>query len=239
MEKNHVPPSPTSTSPACQKCQRPGARRYSDCAIVPLETGGRFDLQVAEERWLCRPCARAERRSPASPHSSAGLSAPLLSRNELIQRLDTFFAESGVQEICARCHRQGTGCCPPTCRVMGSAGCDPNHPTGKTVFCATFLCSALLNAISELDPALGRSLQQSKKVLGHPEFHLYQLITRVPRMERDPEVPLRLPERYPLPDGLDRGPHLRPSLLALAEEVLAIRRLWQKDEQQEISPLSS
>ena len=58
-------------------------------------------------------------------------------------------------------------------------------------------------------------------------------------MERDPEVPLRLPERYPSPDGLDRGPHLRPSLLALAEEVLAIRRLWQKDEQQEISPLSS
>lgn len=207
---------------------------------MPLATPGRFDLEVVEERWLCPRCARAARRARPSPHtSSPGMAGALLSRRELIDRLDTFFAESGVHEICARCHRQGTGCCPPSCRVMGNAGCDPNHPTGKTVFCATFLCSALLNTISELDPALGRSLQQSKKVLGNPEFHLYQLITRVPRAERETEIPLRLPERYPLPEGLDRGPALRPALLALAEEVLAIRRLWQKEEQKEISPLYS
>ena len=229
-----------ASPPPCQQCERPAARRFQDYAFIPLATPGRFDLEVVEERWLCPRCARMARRALPSPGaSSPGMSGPLLSRNELIGRLDTFFAESGAHEICARCHQQGTGCCPSSCRVMGSAGCDPTHPTGKTVFCATFLCSALLNAISELDPALGRSLQQSKKVLGNPEFHLYQLITRVPRAERETEIPLRLPERYPLPEGLDRGPDLRPSLLALAEEVLAIRRLWQKEEREEISPLSS
>lgn len=232
-----MPDSPPPTSP-CQHCQQPVARRYQDYALVPLATTGRLDLEVVEERWLCRRCVRAMRR--ALPRaSSPDLPGPLLSRDELIDRLDAFFAESGVHEICARCHRQGTGCCPPSCRVMGSAGCDPHHPTGKTVFCATFLCGALLNAISEIDPALGRSLQQSKRALGNPEFHLYQLITRVPRTERDPEVPLRLPEHYPLPEGLDRGPDLRPSLLALAEEILAIRRLWQQEERRESSSLPS
>lgn len=231
--------STTHASPPCQECQRPAARRYQDYAIVPVATPGRFDLEVVEEGWRCPRCARAARRALPSPGaSSPEVAGPLLSRRELIDRLDAFFAESGVHEICARCHRQGTGCCPPSCRVMGSAGCDPTHPTGKTVFCATFLCSALLNTISELDPALGRSLQQSKKVLGTPEFHLYQLITRVPRAERETEIPLRLPERYPLPEGLDRGPDLRPSLIALAEEVLAIRRLWQKEEREEISRLA-
>ena len=232
-----MPDSPPPTS-LCQRCQRPAARRYQEYALVPLATTDRFDLEVVEERWLCPRCARAMRRA-LSQASSPDLPGPLLSRDELIDRLDAFFAESGVHEICARCHRQGTGCCPPSCRVMGNTGCDPKHPTGKTVFCATFLCGALLNAISEIDPALGRSLQQSKRALGNPEFHLYQLITRVPRAERDPEVPLRLPERYPLPKGLDRGTNLRPSLLDLAEEVLAIRRLWQQEERWEISPTSS
>ena len=60
---------------------------------------------------------------------------------ELIVELDRFFAASGVFEICGKCHQQGTGCCPPTCRVMGTAGGDPNNKRGKTVFCAAFICS--------------------------------------------------------------------------------------------------
>lgn len=155
-----------------------------------------------------------------------------LSRQELIAELDRFFAASGVFAICAQCHQQGTGCCPPTCRVIGAAGCDPNNKYGKTVFCTTFVCSALLNAISECDPELGRTLKWIKRELGVAEFHIYEMITRVPAEAREPVRPLALPQRYPQLVDLN-GEAIKEKLAALTNEVLEIRRLWSKEEKRE------
>ncbi len=185
-------------------------------------------MQWGEEprvQLLCVRCARSLRRElQAAPEV-----APGLTRSELIAALDGFFAASGVFDICGRCHAQGTGCCPPTCRVMGAAGCDPNNRYGKTVFCAAFVCSALLNAISECDPDVGRELKRIKNELGPAEFHIYEMITRVPADAREPVRPLTLPKTYPAPAALD-GAKLRERLLALAEEVLEIRRRWRSQE---------
>src|SRR5262249_20574598 len=144
--------------------------------------------------------------------------------------LDRFFAASGVFDICGRCHQQGTGCCPPTCRVIGAAGCDPNNKRGKTVFCAAFVCSALLNAISECDPEIGLTLRWIKRELGPAEFHIYEMITRVPAEAREQVRPLALPRRYPRPKGLSELPEdggkMREKLAAMVDEVLALRRQW-------------
>src|SRR5262245_54605857 len=169
---------------------------------------------------LCARCARSERkRLKAEPDLEDGLT-----RGELIAALDRFFAASGVFDICRRCHEQGTGCCPPTCRVMGSAGCDPNNKYGKTVFCGAFICSALLNAISECSPDTGRTLKWVKTEVGSAEFPIYEMITRIPRQEREPLRPLALPRRYPLPvggslTGLADGAEIKERLGALAPEV--------------------
>ena len=199
----------------CEKCGVTDARPYQALHIqqprLPSE-------EVS--RWFCVACARATRRALADEPETAGLT-----RAELIAKLDRFFATSGVFEICGRCHTQGTGCCPPTCRIIGPQGCQ----SGKTLFCATFLCSALLNAISECEPELGRTLKWLKREVGVAEWRVYQMFTRVPASERDPERPLVLPQRYPDPGDLD-GEQLNPRLAALAEEVLEMRRRWQKEE---------
>ena len=148
----------------------------------------------------------------------------------MIAQLDNFFTSSGVFEICARCHEQGTGCCPPTCRVMGSRGCDPANKHGKTVFCAAFICSALMNAIAECDPQIGRALKWIKKEVGPVEFHIYEMITRVPADAREPVRPLTLPRHYPKPSELEEGNKIRENLLGLADEVLEIRRAWREKE---------
>ncbi len=157
-----------------------------------------------------------------------------MTRRELIAELDRFFAASGVFDICRRCHEQGTGCCPPTCRVMGASGCDPNNQRGKTVFCATFVCGALLNAIAECDAEAGRTLRRAKNELGPAEFRVYEMITRVPALAREPVRPLTLPKRYPRLAGLD-GEAIRENLSALAAEVLEIRRRWRAVELHEIN----
>jgi hypothetical protein len=177
---------------------------------------------------LCVRCARTERkRLQNDPRAGEGLT-----REELISLLDCFFATSGVFDICARCHQQGTGCCPPTCRVMGAAGCDPNNKFGKTVFCATFVCSALLNAIAECDAELARTLRWLKTEVGAAEFPIYEMITRVPAEARELSRPLALPQRYPKPPDLN-GNAIKEKLLALTDEVLEIRRIWREQEQQE------
>lgn len=58
---------------------------------------------------------------------------------------------------------------------------------------------------------------------------MYQLFTRVPVTERDPERPLLLPPRYPDP-GEMAGEQLKEALAKLADEVLEMRRRWQKEE---------
>jgi hypothetical protein len=213
------------TETICKSCGAMTKRRYQ------LISFGKFG-EPGDERELplCARCARAERkRMKALPDLDAGLT-----RQELIAALDRFFASSGASGICRRCHEQGTGCCPPTCRVMGAQGCDPNNKYGKTVFCAAFVCGALLNAISECDAEAGRALKWVKTELGAAEFHIYEMITRVPTQSRELLRPLMLPRLYPQPTGLEDGARISKKLNALAGEVLEIRRRWREPERQEI-----
>ena len=87
------------------------------------------------------------------------------------------------------------------------------------------MCSALLNAISECEPELGRTLRWLKREVGVAEWRVYQMFTRVPAAERDPERPLMLPQRYPDPGELE-STRLQPALAVLADEVLEMRRRW-------------
>jgi hypothetical protein len=207
----------------CQHCGSGGARRYQRISFDDGNAQGR-----ESEFRLCARCAREERkRLRDAPPTITGLS-----RQELIAELDRFFAASGAFEICGRCHEQGTGCCPPTCRVMGAAGCDPENKHGKTVFCAAFVCGALLNAIAECDPEIGRELKWIKGELGPAEFRIYEMITRVPAEAREGIRPLALPKRYPRPEGLDGG-KIRKKLIALTGEVLDVRRRWREIEKLE------
>lgn len=201
----------------CERCGAAPAYSYHRIEFDEYPEPHREQISV-----LCPACARAARAARA-PETTPGLT-----RQELIAELDRFFAASGVFDICGRCHSQGTGCCPPTCRVMGAAGCDPDNRRGKTVFCAAFVCSALLNAISECDPELGRRLRWIKRELGPAEFRIYEMIARVPAAHREPVRPLALPERYPSPGELP-GEAIREQLLPLADEILEIRRLWTKE----------
>jgi hypothetical protein len=212
------------TAAKCDGCGVSGARRYQLANFASRNEPG-----DEGEFILCVRCARAERkRLKALPDPDDGLT-----RQELIAALDRFFASSGAFDICRRCHEQGTGCCPPTCRVMGARGCDPNNRYGKTVFCAAFVCGALLNAISECDAEAGRALKWVKTGLGAAEFRIYEMITRVPAQAREPVRPLALPRRYPQPAGLENGTKIKEQLSALAPEVLEIRRRWHELERQE------
>jgi hypothetical protein len=227
------------TETICQSCGAGTARRYQ---LVSL---GKFGEPGDEREFmLCARCARAERKrlnarmDPPDPYDG-------LTRGEMIAALDRFFAASGVFDICRRCHEQGTGCCPTTCRVMGANGCDPNNKHGKTAFCSAFVCGALLNAISECDAEMGRALKWIKTEVGATEFHIYEMITRVPAQSRDPVRPLALPRRYPFPKALglnalgpntlENGDRIKNKLEALAPEVLEIRRRWRELERQESS----
>jgi hypothetical protein len=222
------------TETTCQSCGAEGARRYQLVSFAQFGEPG-----DEREFMLCARCARAERKRLNSRPDSDGGPDGKLTRVEMIAALDRFFASSGVFDICRRCHEQGTGCCPTTCRVMGANGCDPNNRHGKTVFCATFICGALLNAISECDAEAGRALKWMKTELGRAEFRVYEMITRVPEKARDPVRPLALPRRYPYPTAfapfapLKNGAGIKEMLSALAPEVLEIRRRWREFERQE------
>ncbi len=212
--------SERATTLTCEECDAANAHRYQ----LPI-----FESRDERVFVLCARCARRERkRLQTQLDTSTGLT-----RQELIAELDRFFAASGVFDICRRCHEQGTGCCPPTCRVMDARGCDPANKYGKPVFCAVFVCGALLNAISECDAETGRELKRIKSELGSAEFRVYEMITRVPAKAREPVRPLVLPKSYPRPASLD-GDRIRARLSELADEVLEIRRQWRLHEQREI-----
>ena len=212
------------TETICQSCGARAARRYQSIGF-----GDPGEPSDERGSMLCVRCARAERkRLKAEPDPEDGLT-----RRELIAALDRFFASSGAFDICRRCHEQDTGCCPPTCRVMGAQGCDQNNRYGKTVFCAAFVCGALLNAISECDAEAGRALKWVKTEVGAAEFRIYEMITRVPPPSREPVRPLALPRRYPRPTAIENGGKIKEKLSALAPEVLEIRRRWRAAELKE------
>ena len=201
-------------STSCQQCQAANARPFHQWTF-----GATREPAVVTEQQLCPACARAKRQQlRQSSVNQVGLT-----RDELIAQLDRFFAASGVFDICRRCHEQGTGCCPPTCRVLQAHGQTNGCQNGKTLYCATFLCSALLNAISECDADLGRLLKWLKSEVGVTEWRVYEMFTRVPAAHREPVRPLILPQRYPHLPEID-GAALQKRLMALADEVLAIRR---------------
>jgi hypothetical protein len=213
-------------------------QKISLCEICRANTVRRYELysfsKIGEPTephiyWLCVRCARHERKSIREsrqvqlpdPNDSARTQ---LTRTELIAALDRFWLESGAGEICRRCHEQGTGCCPPMCRHLGANGC-----LKKNVFCTSFVCSALLNAIAECDPETGRLIKWIKQNPGAAEFRLYEMVTRVPAIDREPAHPLVVPECYPGPVIL-AGKAINGNLQALAQEVLEIRRRWQQEE---------
>lgn len=183
--------------------------------------GATGELATETVGWLCVICARTRRQELRATAATDGLT-----RAELIAQLNHFFAASGVFDICRRCHAQGTGCCPPTCRIIKAEGC----ASGKTLYCATFLCGALLNAISECDADTGRLLKWLKTQVGVAEWRVYEMFTRVPAAHREPARPLCLPARYPPLPTLD-GAGLHKDLAALAEEVLALRRTQQAEDE--------
>ncbi len=204
-------------SASCQQCHAANARTFHQWTF-----GAAREPAVVTEQLLCPACARAARRQLRQTSVNQTGSQAGLTRDELIAQLDRFFAASGVFDICRRCHKQGTGCCPPTCRIIQSNGCQSGQKQ-KTLYCATFLCGALLNAISECDAELGRLLKWLKSDVGVTEWRVYEMFTRVPAVHREPERPLMLPKNYPpLPD-LD-GTALSNQLMRLADEVLALRR---------------
>lgn len=209
---------------SCQNCGRTSARRYEEYVLTDVG-----ESVEPKRLWLCAKCARQERQN--RQQGALAQIAPTgvetqsrLARADLIAALDRFWAESGAGEICRRCHEQGTGCCPPMCRYLGETGC-----LKKNVFCTSFVCSALLNAISECDPVLGRLVKWIKLYPGAAEFRLYEMVTRVPAVDREPVRPLVLPTHYPGPLEL-HGEMIKTELLALADEVLEIRRQWHQEE---------
>jgi hypothetical protein len=210
-----------TTSLVCQACGATNAHRYE---LISFGQPG--ELSDVHEFTLCVICARAERMQRLAEPPGIGLT-----RQELIAMLNRFFATSGAADICRRCHEQGTGCCPPTCRVMGAHGCDPNNKRGKTVFCAAFVCSALLNAVTECDAEMGRTLKWVKRELGQAEYHVYEMITRVPAAAREPVRPLALPQHYAKPVSLIDGGRIKTRLAELVGEVLELRRRWHESEQ--------
>lgn len=208
----------------CQTCGANNARLYE--LFFFTSVGESVDpMQI----WLCVRCARRERQAIRAAHAEQVRNPNYpthhqLTRDELIAAMDRFWAESGAGEICRRCHEQGTGCCPPMCRHLAVHGC-----LRKNVFCTSFICSALLNAIAECDADTGRLLKWIKWNPGSAEFRVYEMVTRVPAIDREAARPLAVLERYPGPLNLV-GASIQGQLQSLAEEVLEIRRRWHKAE---------
>jgi hypothetical protein len=208
----------------CEICRANAARRYELYSFSKI--GEPTDPRI---HWLCVKCARHERQSiqrsrQAQPPDLNDSTRNQITRAGLIAALDRFWAESGAGEICRQCHEQGTGCCPPMCRHLGANGC-----LKKNVFCTSFVCSALLNAIAECNLETGRLLKWIKQNPGAAEFRIYEMVTRVPAIDREIAYPLVVPDQYPGPLNLS-GKAINGDLQALTQEVLEIRRRWRQEE---------
>lgn len=214
----------SNSQTACQKCRQPNARRYERYAFSTIGVAAQI-----EEFWLCAKCVHQERKLLAARTAAT---PDQITRAELIAELDRFWSESGAGEICRRCHAQGTGCCPPMCRHLGSNGC-----LRKNVFCTGFVCSALLNGIAECDAETARRLKWVKNMAG-AEFRVYEMVTRVAAIDREPVRPLMAPTHYPGPLGLP-GNEIKAKLFELADEILEIRRRWHQEELVQVQAIKS
>jgi hypothetical protein len=198
----------------CAQCGGANAHRYQTLIFQ-----GVGEPAVPTIETLCVACARRHRGVIAKAQG--------ISRAQWIDDLNTFFEKSGMHEICRQCHQQGTGCCPPTCRRLTGQGCRE-----KTVWCAAFVCSALLLAVEECDPEVARKLKWARREVGPSEYRLYELLTRVPAPHREPERMLAAPKSLPGPIALD-GARIHDRLLELTGNVLELRRRWSVQEQLE------
>lgn len=204
----------------CPECGRSGARRYEERVY-----GAVGEPADVVEVILCPGCVRARRRLSTA---EADGDPDTATREELMADLEHFFEAGGALDICARCHAQGTGCCPAPCRSLTPEGC-----RRKTLWCSAFVCGALLNALAEVDAETGRALRWIKGEVGPAEFRLFEMVSRAPADRREGVRPLRLARRYPRPAALADPGRLRPALEALADEVLEVRRLWRVIEETE------
>lgn len=213
----------TTTTRRCLDCGRGGGRLYEERRF-----GAAGEPAEVVEVILCPGCARARRRvliaEPVEPEGEP----EGVTREEMMAELEHFFGASGALGICARCHAQGTGCCPAPCRSLTPEGC-----RRKTLWCSAFVCGALLNALAEVDAETGRALRWIKGEVGPAEFRLFEMVSRAPADRREGVRPLRLARRYPRPAALADPERLRPALEALADEVLEVRRLWRVIEETE------
>jgi hypothetical protein len=206
----------------CADCGGESARLYEERTF-----GGTGEPARVLRLPLCVGCARARRRDQGE-QTGAGLHQPGVTREELMFQLEEFFSLSGALEICARCHAQGTGCCPAPCRSLSVNGC-----RRKTLWCSAFVCSALINAVSELDPEAGRELRWLRREAAPAEYRVFEIVSRAPAERREDIRPLRLPPSYPQPRHIVNGARFRAGLTALAEEVLEVRRTWRRIEETE------
>lgn len=210
-----------SGSEKCQDCGNPGARRY---VFWLFQSASEPANQI--RKALCHDC-----RKSLTARENESRNADRL---RFLASLDEFFAQSGVLEICAQCHAQGTGCCPSSCRRKTAEGC-----TQKIVWCGTFLCSALLGALKECSPETAKMFSWLKKEVGPGEWRLFELVSRVPAVEHDAERHIPLSTRYPAVDELNNAVAVRQKLRALTGEILELRRAQHSSEFPNVASKSS
>ena len=195
-----------SGSEKCQDCGKSGGRPF---VFWMFQSPGELSEQT--RRTLCQGC----RKSLTSPKDSSRKSE----RHRFLAALDVFFRESGVLEICARCHAQGTGCCPSSCRRLTSSGCRE-----KILWCGTFLCSAMLGALRECSPEVAGTFAWLKKEIGTSEWRLFELVSRMSASGHDVDRHIGGSTRFPTLPILANGSAFRLKLRAMGDEILEIRR---------------
>ena len=196
----------------CQNCGKPGARAH---VFWTFRRPGELSDQV--RRTLCRGCRNSLSTERNEAHRN--------DRQRFLRQLDHFFEESGALEICARCHAQGTGCCPSGCRRLTPAGCSQ-----KILWCGTFICSALLGALWECSPEAARLFTWLRKEVGAGEWHLYELVTRMPASEREAERHVLVSSEFPSVEELGNAAAFKLKLASLTDEILEIRRAQESSE---------
>jgi hypothetical protein len=205
------------------------------CGIQPAHRGQTFELAeypgecTVTEIPLCAGCRarcgviQMRRELPVIVDSSGTHRPPYAARADRAAR--SVLAAAGVFEICGACHRQGTGCCPPTCRVMGRNGCDPDNRYGKTIF-ARPSSAAPCSTPSRRSTRRPAYAALDRGQIGPTEYHIYEMITRVPAAARNRNDQSACPLPIQFHHSMVAGERIRASLISMSDEILEIRRNW-------------